>query len=191
MKAVQLFNFNTHQIRVVEINSNPWFVAKDVCESLGLTHSITRHIDNLDKSEVSKVTRSHIGEIRSGRPMALISESGLYKLVMRSDKPEAKGFQDWVTKVVLPAIRKDGGYIMGEEKVVTGEMTEDELVMKAMSIMQKKTERLTAERDGLASTVARHLHTITRFAQTIPSQNSNATKGVSRQSSSWRRIKYP
>lgn len=51
---------------------------------------------------------------------------------MRSNKPEARAFQDWVTKVVLPAIRKDGAYVMGEEKVVTGEMTEDELVLKAI-----------------------------------------------------------
>ena len=50
--------------------------------------------------------------------LGLISESGLYKLVMRSDKPEARQFQDWVTRVVLPAIRKDGGYIQGEEKVI-------------------------------------------------------------------------
>ena len=49
----------------------------------------------------------------------IITESGLYKLVMRSDKPQAKEFQDWVTGTVLPAIRKDGAYIMGEEKVVT------------------------------------------------------------------------
>ena len=55
------------------------------------------------------------------RVVALISESGLYKLVMRSDKPEAREFQDWVTRVVLPAIRKDGAYIQGEAKVVTGE----------------------------------------------------------------------
>lgn len=54
----------------------------------------------------------------------LISESGLYKLILRSDKPQAKPFQDWVTRVVLPAIRKDGGYIMGEEKVAKGEMSE-------------------------------------------------------------------
>lgn len=46
--------------------------------------------------------------------LTLISESGLYKLAMRSNKPEAKAFQDWVTKVVLPAIRKDGGYVMGD-----------------------------------------------------------------------------
>lgn len=57
----------------------------------------------------------------------LISESGLYKLIMRSDKPEARRFQDWVTREVL-AIRKDGAYVAGEEKVKTGEMTEDELI---------------------------------------------------------------
>lgn len=53
--------------------------------------------------------------------MTVISESGLYKMVMRSNKPEARLFQDWVTQVVLPAIRKDGAYILGEEKVATGE----------------------------------------------------------------------
>lgn len=60
-----------------------------------------------------------------------ISESGLYKLIMCSNKPEAKTFQDWVTKIVIPSVRKDGGYIMGEEKVTTGEMTEDELILGA------------------------------------------------------------
>ena len=54
----------------------------------------------------------------------IVSESGLYKLIMRSDKPIARYFQDWVTREVLPAVRKDGAYIMGEEKVRTGEMSE-------------------------------------------------------------------
>jgi len=53
----------------------------------------------------------------------LVSESGLYKITMRSDKPEARAFQDWVTRVVLPAICKDGGYVMGEEKLATGKFT--------------------------------------------------------------------
>lgn len=61
-------------------------------------------------------------QIQKGfRSVSLISESGLYKLVMRSNKPEARAFQDWVTREVLPAIRKDGGYIKGEELVATGE----------------------------------------------------------------------
>jgi len=61
---------------------------------------------------------------------------------MRSDKPKARDFQNWVTRVVLPAIRKDGGYIAGEEKVATGEMSEDELVLKAMTMLKAKADRL-------------------------------------------------
>ncbi|MEY9198345.1 prophage antirepressor-like protein [Sinorhizobium fredii] len=52
-----------------------------------------------------------------GSPPNCISESGLYRLIMRSDKPEAREFQDWVTRIVLPPICRDGGYILGEEKV--------------------------------------------------------------------------
>lgn len=77
--------------------------------------------------------------------MVTISESGLYKLVIRSDKPEARDFQNLVTRVVIPAIRKDGAYIMGEEKVASGEMDEDEFVLKAMTILQGKVERLKLE----------------------------------------------
>ena len=60
--------------------------------------------------------------------VAILAESGLYKIILRSSRPEARAFQDWVTRVVLPAIRKDGMYIKGEEKVATGEMTGDELM---------------------------------------------------------------
>ena len=63
---------------------------------------------------------------------------------MRSDKPAAKAFQDWVTRVVLPAIRS-GGYIMGEEKVHDGELNEDEFLLKAFDILKRKVDRLTTE----------------------------------------------
>jgi len=62
----------------------------------------------------------------------LVSESGLYRLIGRSDKPEARKFQDWVNGDVLPAIRKDGAYILGEEKVATGEMSEDDGASEAV-----------------------------------------------------------
>ena len=64
---------------------------------------------------------------------------------MRSDKPNAKPFQDWVTKVVLPAIRKDGAYIMGEEKVASGAESEDEFILRAFTILQGKVDRLAKE----------------------------------------------
>lgn len=67
-----------------------------------------------------------------GLPVRTVSEAGLYSMVMRSDKPEAQAFRDWVTGTVLPAIRKDGGYIKDEEKVATGDMSEDELANRKM-----------------------------------------------------------
>jgi prophage antirepressor-like protein len=69
----------------------------------------------LDETEKRKVDRINLG-LSPGKPMTIITESGLYKLVLRSDKPDAKEFQDHVTKVILPAIRKDGAYIDGEGK---------------------------------------------------------------------------
>lgn len=121
------FNFNDLPVRVVELEGEPWFVAADVCKVLGIKNP-TVAVKPLGSDEWSK---SNLGQRGLGAALT-VSESGLYKLIMRSNKPEARAFQDWVTKVVLPAIRKDGAYVMGEEKVVTGEMTEDELVLKAI-----------------------------------------------------------
>jgi prophage antirepressor-like protein len=111
-----------------------------VCRALGLSPyngSYTHHLRQLHGDEHRNASTSDMGSPVRGS-LKLISESGLYKLVMRSDKPEAREFQDWVTRVVLPAIRKDGAYVMGEEKVVTGEMNEDEFVLKALTILQGK-----------------------------------------------------
>lgn len=92
-------------VRVVELDDQPWFVAADVFDTLQYPKgSRTYQLVQLGDDEVRV---SKIQTPRSKQDMKLISESGLYKLIMRSDKPEAKAFQDWVTKVVLPAIRKD------------------------------------------------------------------------------------
>ena len=142
MSNLTTYAFNANQIRVVEIDGQPWFLAKDVCLALGIHVMPGRTQVNttmaLAKLDESERCFQRIETSAGPRKMAVISESGLYKLIMRSDKPEARAFQDWVTKVVLPAIRKDGAYVMGEEKVATGEMTEDELVAKAMAFLQRK-----------------------------------------------------
>jgi prophage antirepressor-like protein len=76
----------------------------------------TNAVRPLDPSERRTFNTANTPQRTRGNPnVTIIAESGLYKLVMRSDKSNAKPFQDWVTKVVLPAIRKDGGYIMGED----------------------------------------------------------------------------
>ncbi|MBW8318680.1 MAG: hypothetical protein K0M49_01580 [Arenimonas sp.] len=120
---VSLFKFKDAEVRVVRIDGQPWFAGSDVLTFLlGRSRGNGSAYLKLSESEKTKVDRINLG-LAPGKSMVLISESGLYKLVMRSDKPEAKDFQNWVTRVVLPAIRKDGGYIQGEEHVVSGAMS--------------------------------------------------------------------
>lgn len=102
------FKFHNLTIRAAEIEGEPWFLGADVLHVLyGRASGMGNVYRPLAETELRKVKRSHFGE-PGGRDMFIISESGLYKLVMRSDKPEAKEFQHWVTSVVLPAIRNDG-----------------------------------------------------------------------------------
>ncbi len=99
---------------------NPWFVGRDVCEALGLTaKSIPSTLNRLEKYEKSLVrgVYDHTGK-RGGAQLALVvNESGLYSLVFKSNKKKAKTFKKWVTSVVLPSIRKNGGYIEGQENL--------------------------------------------------------------------------
>ncbi|GAB5505923.1 MAG: hypothetical protein Rhirs2KO_10860 [Rhizobiaceae bacterium] len=95
--------FKGHTIRVVEIDGNPWFVGSDVLTTLlGTSNGKGKIYQQLEADELRLVNRIILGD-RPGKPMRLVSESGLYKLIMRSDKPEAVQFQDWVTREVLPA----------------------------------------------------------------------------------------
>ncbi|UYG09586.1 Bro-N domain-containing protein [Halomonas sp. M4R1S46] len=109
-------------IRVVDYDGEPWFVAKDVCAALELgwdrankAYAPSRMVRHLSSDEKA---RNQIAN--RGQRVLFVSESGLYKLVMRSDKPQARPFQDWVTKVVLPTIRKEGAYLAGEEHPSSG-----------------------------------------------------------------------
>jgi prophage antirepressor-like protein len=104
--SVVPFRFESNEVRALNINGDPWFVAKDVCEVL--EHSNYRMaVDGLDEDEkgVSKVYTPG-----GDQEMIIISESGLYTLIIRSNKPQAKPFRKWVTAEVLPSIRKTGGY---------------------------------------------------------------------------------
>lgn len=138
--TINTFDFNGITLRTVLIDGEPWFVVREVCDVLGLLNP-SRAAANL--------TKSYVGEFRfrkdGGRANKMVNEAGLYALVMRSNKPNAKAFQKWVTGTVLPAIRKDGAYVQGEEKLATGEMSEEEFVLKAISILQSKVDRLAAE----------------------------------------------
>lgn len=102
-----IFSFNDHSIRVIMQDSQPWFVANDICSALGYLNSRKAIADHLDEDEKG-VTISYTPG--GNQKLTIISESGMYTLVLRSHKPEARKFAKWVTGEVLPTIRKTGGY---------------------------------------------------------------------------------
>ncbi|MGK3272426.1 BRO-N domain-containing protein [Comamonas kerstersii] len=104
MAEITPFNFGSNIVRVVSRNNDPWFVANDVCKALGYSNTSKAIADHLDDDE------RYNESLDRGGSLLLISESGLYALILRSRKPEARKFAKWVTSEVLPTIRKTGSY---------------------------------------------------------------------------------
>lgn len=130
MNKVTIFKYEENKlVRTMNVSGEPWFVLKDVCDVLGLS-TPARVAERLDSDEVSQAHL--IDSMGRSQEMTIISESGLYNVILRSDKPEAKPFRKWVTAVVLPSIRKNGGYIAGQE-----ELSPQELMAKALLVAQK------------------------------------------------------
>ncbi len=108
MNDMQIFTYNSNEVRTVELNGEPWFVLKDVCEVLGIAdHKVTAR--RLDADEVCQTPLTD--SMGRQQETSIINESGLYNVILRSDKPEAKPFRKWVTSEVLPSIRKHGAYM--------------------------------------------------------------------------------
>lgn len=111
MSAIQPFMYGQCEVRTIEVNGEPWFVLADVCKILGLTNP-TMVASNIDSDDLSSTeVIDSLGRTQTARS---VNESGLYTVVFLSRKPEAKDFQRWVTKVVLPTIRKTGSYSINE-----------------------------------------------------------------------------
>lgn len=107
MNELQIFNYNGNEVRTVQIDGEPWWVLKDVCGVLDIEQP-TRVAERLEEDEVSQ---THvIDSLGRKQNTYIINESGLYNVILRSDKPQAKPFRKWVTNEVLPSIRKTGGY---------------------------------------------------------------------------------
>ena len=108
------FAYGDNLVRVIEKDGNPWWVAKDVCDVLGLGNA-REALQKLDEDEKGSVRISDGTSPAGGNPnMNIINESGLYNLIFRSNKPEAKAFRKWVTSEVLPQIRKTGSFVPGQ-----------------------------------------------------------------------------
>ncbi|WP_173214367.1 MULTISPECIES: ORF6C domain-containing protein [unclassified Streptococcus] len=103
----EIFNFHGQEVRTLTIDDEPWFVGKDVADILGYqngSRDINRHVDDEDRQNYQNGTFGNRG-------VTVINESGLYSLILSSKLPQAKEFKRWVTSEVLPAIRKQGGFI--------------------------------------------------------------------------------
>ncbi len=109
--ALQVFSYKEQEVRTVMVDSEVWFVAKDVCDILELTNA-TEALRALDEDEKMTLRNSegHSGQRGGAQSYNVISESGLYALIFRSNKPEAKQFSKWVRSEVLPGIRQTGSY---------------------------------------------------------------------------------
>lgn len=138
MNELKIFNNpDFGEVRTLNIDGEPWFVGKDVAGILGYADTnkaIAMHVDDEDK--LNDKTSLSLGQ-RGGW---LINESGLYSLILSSKLPTAKKFKRWITHDVIPAIRKNGGYIAGQES-----MTAEELMAKALMVAKKTLEEKEAE----------------------------------------------
>lgn len=139
--TLQFNNDQFGQLRVVkDDNGEPWFVASDVCNALGVADP-AQSCRSFDNDEKGLFTIQTLG----GRQKVIhVSEPGFYKLVLKSRKPEAKAFQRWVTHEVLPSIRKKGGYI-----AAAPDETPEQIMARAVLLAQDTIERQKAQIEEL------------------------------------------
>ena len=153
------FGYDDQLLRTVVIDGMPWFVAKDVCAALELTNP-TEALKALDDDERGSLRISEGTSLKGGNPnMNIINESGLYTLIMRSNKPEARLFRKWVTSEVLPSIRATGQYTMPQlvenrlaamEKMLVDNASRGEEIIKELAVMKDQVETMDVlQRDQL------------------------------------------
>lgn len=166
---IQRFDFKGAALRTLtDENGEPWFVAKDVCDILGID---TNHLgESLDADEMNTL-RITEGNTRGNPNKTIISEPGLYKLIMRSRKPEAKEFQRWVTHEVLPQIRKTGGYIPTTD-------ADDDMTILAKAVMiGQRTMEAQKQRIAEQSEQIKVLEPKARFADAVAASDGTCLIG--------------
>ena len=135
MNELQIFNNPEFgSVRTVTKDNEPMFCLSDICKALEIKNAT----DVAKRLEEDEVTRLNLGS-QSGETN-FVTESGLYAVILRSDKPNARKFRKWVTSEVLPSIRKNGGYIAGQET-----LSDEELMAKALLVANNKIK----ERDAI------------------------------------------
>lgn len=128
------FTYEDQQVRVVTIDGEPWFVLADLCRVLDVANP--RNVATRLADDMKGVRR--VDTPGGAQEMTIVSEAGMYEVVIRSDKPEAATFRRWITAEVLPQIRKTGAYS------ATPELTDDQIIAQALQLTTARVEKLTA-----------------------------------------------
>lgn len=172
MERLQVFNYSGKNVRTVDNGGETWWVLKDVCDVLDIKNP-SQMADRLDEDERAMFDIGRQGQAN------IINESGLYNVILRSDKPEAKPFKKWVTSEVLPSIRKHGLYAVDEL------IANPDLAIKALTALKEEREQrrlAETEREKLKIELdcSKEWLSIKRVA---------AMNGINWKSIDWRRLK--
>ena len=191
--ALKLFENPQFRVRVIMRLGNPWFVASDACDCLALSN-VSEALAGLDDDDKLKLTKDELDTLISNdgikcsvdsrvQSLNLVSESGLYELIMRSRKPEAKAFKRWVTHEVLPSIRKTGSYSVTQTQVsrkdqlylaiihAESEAVRVDALKELEEINKQEVKALTAERDEA-------VRTKTQYQSNLAAQMSGRVGGL-------------
>ncbi len=145
MNNLQAFNFEEQEVRTLTVNNEPYFVGKDIAEILGYSNAskaVMNHVDLEDK-KFEMIAHSQNGNV-SETKTAIINESGLYSLILKSKLPTARKFKRWVTSEVLPTIRKHGVY--ATENTLEQMLNDPDTAIKLLeTIKVEREQRLIAE----------------------------------------------
>ena len=141
MNQLQKFNNQAKEVRTVIKNGEPWFVAKDVCEVLELGNP-SQALTRLDEDERNTII---LNEGIGNPEKSIVSESGLYSLILGSRKPEAKQFKRWITHEVIPSIRKHGTY-MTPNFVESALNNPDTMITFLQKYKEEQQKRIEAEK---------------------------------------------
>ena len=144
---VTTWNFGRDEVRTIMIDGEPWWVLKDVCAVLEIKNH-NEVPDRLESDEVGRFELPHPQNPSKTLEMVCINESGLYSVILRSDKPQAKIFRRWITHEVLPSIRKTGSYSIPK---VSPEFPSDDLIQMNQYLLNL----VNAQRRSIASAQAR------------------------------------
>lgn len=147
MKEIREFDFNGMGFSVYDKDGEPWFVAKEVCDILGVSNSrdaISRRIPAEERASV--VLTDVSSSTRNTITANVVNESGLYRLIFTSRKKEAEAFKNWVFSVVLPTIRKTGGYISSDVEMSHENITK---IIEESKIANERVERLLRKTNNL------------------------------------------